>query len=684
MRKLATLAVLLSAAIVAGCSGGGSTVSTSTLPSAKAPVVAPSGNAKITMTIKRLIAPTVSNQSAGRSARTISQTAHGLKLEALGATGTAAYTTVYDLTATSTTQAIAACQIPIGIYTTCSVDFTPPLSTTAVRVSVCPDISCASGTLLSSGTVALTSSNFVKGMANAISVTLTGIATKMSIAAADPAPAGNKSIPIAVQLYDASGSVILGPDAYAGDVTLTSSDPAQTLTLTAVPNLDQQTAIGAAQNQGSATPTPIPQPSSSPSVSVTFNARFLQPVLAFTGTSTTPAFMLSASYSPAGGTPLTATLPITPMSINNHNTPGGSTLISVTGTTQVYSVRQDSAGNAYALAAFGSGKNAGFVALAPSTYATGTAYPITFSNVMTNTPGTVRNIGRAITGPDNNLWFTYCVRSVSTGACTSDAGFAKFDIMTHLYTEYPSKSGTTVGELVSTGSSLVAATTGSTVTPSIEVLPFSSGVPGTMNEVPFAPIAGTTSTTNPLTVPAPEAIVQIGTSTYVVENDHAGLPLTSGVSPTYIAQIDAAGNKIANTETVVNPAAPGLQLVFIASSATAIYFTDTAYDGQVFSYDPSSKVTTSFSIPNLSRTQAFGRDQFVIDGVGNFWFVQFDVNGGSRQVIMRDPLGTFNQANTSSLNFYNRLTTNGTQVFMSGYSSNGGGFYLLSACNNGC
>jgi hypothetical protein len=629
MRNLSITATALTlcAALFAGCSGGGSH---SSLPAVNAPVGTSSANSKVSLTVRRLTTtPAQVLQANKRTAKSISTVAAALKIEALTATGGSAATPVIQ-SLTDPTFLTSSC-VQSTIYTDCTVPANVPSTSTGIRVSVCPDAACAQPALDTAGIVVLTSANFTPGTANnAITVTLTGVPVAIKVFAQNLTPtinpvAGSPPILLVVQVYDADGAAILGPDAYTQPVIVdaTAAAPNWTLSVVSAQNLDQF---------ANGTPAPAITPQAN-QATVTLANRYVQAQLNFAGGSTAP-FTLTATMNNLPQGSITSSLTITPTTSSTFSAFNGTQVaFPITNPATAVSVSQDTTATIWARFSAGAAPGVSVLQqLSPSTLQpTGAQFPVS--------PAGTAVEGLWVNGPDGQMWSTYCVRS---GNACSAAGFVQFNISGHVYAYFPlpapvaPATNPIVFQAVNTGTSLIASDSGS----EIIVLPFTgsfpSSSPGSTSSVAWAPPPATASAALPL-VPAPQSIAQTGDGKlWVIENN------ATGGAQTYIAQVNAAGVKQPATESQMSPGSSLLQYIAYAanptSGSTIIAMSDNALTGQVYTYDTATKVITA--IASVSNLGTFPAQNFAIatyDSIGGLWFVSANAHGSGRTMNHIDP-----------------------------------------------
>jgi hypothetical protein len=269
------------------------------------------------------------------------------------------------------------------------------------------------------------------------------------------------------------------------------------------------------------------------------------------------------------------------------------------------------------------------------------------------------------TGPDNNLWATFCTPPASGGGClsTSPGGYVQFNITTHVFAYFPTKSGT-VSSFVPTATSLVGT---EELASNIAVLPFNGATPGTVNEVAFAPPAGLTGT--PASLPEPRTITTTGNGKIWVTEHNT-------LVQTFITQIDAGGNKIPGTENPLNSGSTNVTYVALAAptsaSSTTIMYTDIAENGELYTYDTAAKTFKGIAAPSLNLVPINGQGFGVFDPKGDFWYLSFD-EFGNGEMMNRidantgriDSFGVFFQIG-NGVGFTNGVSITNTQIIVGG------------------
>jgi hypothetical protein len=645
-RLSATVAIALCAALFAGCSGGGA--HSSSLPAVKA---ASGKSSQLTMTVRRLLTTNAQVLAANkRSTRSFSAPALGLKIDVLDANSTQISTATFDLAnlELNTQQ----CFQQSGIYTNCTLNVTAPSTSAKVRVTVCPDAACAQP-FLDQGLVTLT--NFVAGQANTVIVTMQGVPASVTVFAQNPAPlsgAGQVPIPLVVQVFDAEGAAILGPDAYnPTPVTVTESNSSHTtLSVQAVLSLDQQAANG---QGGAATPVPLPTPVQTPGPSVSIANRYVQPVLTFDGTGTAPTTITATI-----GNISSPGLVITP-TLTSPITASAGTLVTLGGSVIAVSTSSDAANNVWVRYSAGSANTSGLQQLDPTTFAT-------IGAVFLPPTGTVVT-GVWINGPDGGFWSTYC--SGTTDGCGA-AGFIRFDTSGHNYTFFPATTGVQIGQPVNTGTSLLAPDQAHSA---IAVLPFTGSLATTASEVAWSPPPATASLQLAF-IPAPQTIEPTGHNNkfWVVENN------STAFAQTYVAQVDVSGNKMPTTELKVSPGSSTVEYFAVAAPnmsagtlSSTITFTDNVTNGELYNFNTTTGGLTQFSASaNLGVVPVPGSSFGVYDSFGNYWYLTMDGFQSSKAMNRVD----VNTGRTDTLgiqlsNFADDVTLVGSTVIVSGLNN---------------
>ena len=651
-RLSASVALTLCAAIFAGCSGGGAH-SSSTLPA----IAASGQSSQLTMTVRRLLTTSAQVLAANkRSTKSFSQPALGLKIDVLDVNNVSLSTATFDLSnlQLNTSQ----CFQQSGIYTNCTVNATAPSTAATVRVTVCPDAACAQP-FLDQGSVALITTgankNFTPGQANAVTVTMTGVPASVTMFAQNPAPfsgAGQVTIPLVVQVFDAEGAAILGPDAYSTPVTVSESDSSHTtLSVQAALNLDQQAANG---QGGAATPAPVPTPVQTPGPSVSIANRYVQPVLTFDGTGTTPT-TITASI----GSIVSPGLVIAP-TLTSPTMALAGTLVTLGGSITAVSTSSDASSNVWVRYSAGSANTSGLQQLNANTFAP-------MNSVFLPPTGTVVS-GIWINGPDGGLWSTYCNRS--TGVCGA-AGFIRFDTTAHTYSFFPATTGASIGQPINTGTSLIAPDQAHS---GIAVLLFLGLAATTASEVAWSPPPATTSL-QPAFIPTPQTIEPTGHNNkfWVIENN------STAFAQTYVAQVDVSGNKMPATELKVSPGSSTVEYFAVAAPnmsvgplSSTITFTDNVANGELYNFNTATGGLTQFSASaNLGVIPVPGAAFGVYDAFGNYWYLTMDGGGASRAMNRID----VNTGRTDTLGIQlssaaDDVTLIGNNVIVSG-SNNG-------------
>ena len=198
---------------VSACSGGGTT---STLPSAPAKSAA-AGTARVTLNIK-IPAPPTGAAAVIRRPLYVSQNTQSAAIAVNGAAPV-----VVNLAAGS-----PACVTTAGVRT-CSVAVNAPVGADTFAETLYASTD-GSGAPLSQSTTAAT---ITAGIANVVNLALDGVVATITLALANAAPSAGSpaSINLTVNVLDASGAAIIGPDPFANPIALTDSDTSGATTL---------------------------------------------------------------------------------------------------------------------------------------------------------------------------------------------------------------------------------------------------------------------------------------------------------------------------------------------------------------------------------------------------------------------------------------------------------------------
>jgi streptogramin lyase len=619
MRALAVTAL----AALAACSGGGGALAPRTAGSLTA-----SGSANATLTFKRLIsAASTSATSAKRRPEELSAGANSLVIDATH-TGAAPYHAVFDISGATIGNGVTCTTDASGIYQTCSLQARLPLGDDAVTVAT-NTARDGSGTTLGSATIAITIKD---AQDNPFSVTLDGAVVSMRLFAGDPAPLTGTpvSIPLTVQLYDASDTVLIAPQSYAHAVTVSDLETtsATTLYTQVVQNSTQR-------YNGTAVPSPGP---SATAKTVTVADRYTMPFVSYNGTAI-PAFQVQATY----GT-LQASVTITPAAGAARTAGSGAATHALANTVRSYDPVYDATGKLWIT------QTGGKIASIDSTYTVTGTYSVSTSSV-------VRSLRSPVLGPDGALYIVSA--SVSNGLPVAPYYVTRFDPNTHAFTDYTTADE--VQHLTLANGAIVGAerTTGKVWT-----LPFNGTAAGTPSEFAVAvpPVADTTQ----VLLPLPTRVFPSGDGNlWVVETSY------SAVNGTWLAKYSPSGTKLSEAE--VDPQHPGRMLDAQAFDAAngSLWFVDLRNLNEFVRDDVASGTLTTYSVPRLYGDNSWNEfTQYEqLDANGNLFFVSYldnrigrvDRNTGRAEILNAGVAGN----NTYGM----ALAPNGTTLVVAGYGS---------------
>ena len=219
MRKQTVIvyALVASAAVFVGCSGGGqqSSVPATTAGGPNVPA-APQGMSKATFTLT--IPGGSSASAANRKPAYISSATQSMSIVVQNGTASPAAPVIANLTPGSPGCTAGA------TGTTCAVTVAAPVGNDTFVVTLYLGQN-GGGSVLSSATI---SGTVVAATANSFPVTLGGTATSVQVSVTNGnnlIPGGfATSLPVVVTARDASGAIIIGPGDYSNPITLTNAD----------------------------------------------------------------------------------------------------------------------------------------------------------------------------------------------------------------------------------------------------------------------------------------------------------------------------------------------------------------------------------------------------------------------------------------------------------------------------
>jgi streptogramin lyase len=615
IRALAVTAL----AALAACSGGGG----STLPAASpGGVVTSASTGHATLTFTRL-APPSATASHSRRPNEFSFGSNSLVVDATNANA-APYHAVFDISGAVIANGLN-CNADIsGIYTICSVQVLLPIGADTVTVAT-NTARDGSGTTLGSATIQTT----IKDQQdNQISMTLDGAVKTMGLFVSDPSPATGSvvNLPLTVQLYDATGTVLIAPQNYTQPVVITDPDTGSSTALyTQASQNSTQRYNGTAV---SATP-------SAKAKTISVPDRYTQPFFSYDGT-TSAAVTLTATFGA-----LTATATVTPSAPATRTAGANPHTFTLPSTVpRPFDPIFDNAGNLWTTVSGGA-----IAQLDATTRQVTATYAI---------PGGSRSFRSVTIGPDGAIWGNS--GTISNGATTAPWYVTRFDPVTHAFTDYP--AGDQVLHLVKTPSGLWGAERNIS---KLWQLPFAGTTAGaTPNEYSVA--APPVSDANPVLASLPTRIFPSADgNVWVVKTSFAT------VNGAWLAKYSTTGTLV--SEVRVNPAKPTAILDAQAIDSTGgIWFVDVTSANEFERYDTTNATVKTFAVPRLYGSDARSSltTYVTLDAADNLWFVnsldnrlgRIDRATGRVDLLGGTPGGNFNG-----------ITISGTTLAMVGYTS---------------
>jgi len=610
------LAVTALAALVA-CSGGGSA-----LPTASPGGLATAATGHATLSFTRL-APQSATASHSRRPNEFSFGSNSLVVDATNASASP-YHAVFDISGAVIANGLNCFTDASGIYQICSVQVLLPIGNDTVTVST-NSARDGSGTTLGSATIQTT----VKDQQdNQISMTLDGAVKTMGLFVSDPSPATGSvvNLSLTVQLYDATGTVLIAPQTYTQPVVITDPD---TSTSTA---LYTQASQNSTQrfNGTSVSTTP-----SAKAKTISVPDRYTQPFFSYDGT-TSAAVTLTATFGALSATAtITPSAPATrPAGANPHTFTLASTV------PRPFDPIFDNAGNLWTTVSGGA-----IAQLDATTRQVTATYALAGGN---------RSFRAVTIGPDGAIWGSS--GTVSNGALTAPWYVTRFDPATHAFKDYTTNDQ--VLHLVTAPSGLWGAERNIS---KLWQLPFTGTTAGTTaNEYSVA--APPVSDNNPVLASLPTRVFPSADGNlWVVKMSLAAL------NGAWLAKFSPAGTQL--SEVRVNTARPAAILEPQAiDAAGGIWFVDDTSANEFERYDTASADVKIFAVPRLYgfNAHSFFTTYVTLDPSANLWFVnafdnrlgRIDHVTGRVDLLSGTPGGNFNG-----------ITISGTTLVMVGYTS---------------
>lgn len=633
-RHLTRVLAVTALAALAACSGGGGTLpraSSGGSPSAgSAGAPAPLGSA--TLTFKRLIpSGTTAESGSKRSTRELSFGANSLVIDATQ-TGAAPYHAVYDISGAVIGNGVTCNADVSGIYQNCSMQVRLPVGndTLTVATNTARD---GSDTTLGSATITVTIKD---AQDNPLSITLDGAVASMRLFAADPAPRTGTAvaIPLIVQLYDASGTVLIAPQNYTQPVVLTDNDTTTNSSL-----YTQATQNSTQRYNGTPPANSSPSPTAK---SVSVPDRYTVPYLSWNGVGSA-SFTITATF---GG--LTSTATITPAANAARN--AGTTYAShaLANTVRSYDPVYDSHGTLWVT------QTGGKIASIDTS-----AWTVTGTYTVGTAAGT-RSLRSPVLGPDGALYMDSA--TISNGAAVAPFYVTRFDPVAHTFTDIPTPNDEVLHLTVANGA-LVGAERNAV---KVWTLPFSGGTAGTPSEFAVTLPPNLPDQTQVL-LPLPTRIFPSGDGNLlVVETSYAA------VDGTWVAKYSPSGTKISDNLL-------GAQRELDAQAIDAngsIWFVDLENLNEFDRMDQLGSALTVVAVPRLYGQNS--SNEFTayaqVDTNGNLFFISYQdgrVGRVDRASGRVDMLNAYGSGNIYGL----ALSPDGKTLVGAGYSS---GPYLLT------
>jgi streptogramin lyase len=608
-------------AALAACSGGGSALST---PAANA--LPQAGNGQATLSFTRL-APQTGTAAKTRRPNEFSFAANSLVVDATNPNASP-YHAVFDISGAVITNGLNCSADVSGIYQTCSVQVLLPLGNDSVTVAT-NSARDGSGTTLGSATAAFT---VVDKQNNVLAMALDGAVKSMKLFVSDPNPATGTAVnlPLTVQLYDATGTVLIAPQNYTSPVTITDPDTGSST------SLFTQTSQNSTQRyQG----TGVAAAPSAKAKSISVPDRYTQPFFFYDGT-TSAAVTLTATF----GT-LTATVTITP-SAQAARTAGanGQTTTLASPAPRAYDPIFDKNGNLWTTV------SGGIASLNATTHQITATYSVPAG----------RSFRAPVIGPDGAIWAV----SGTANNGTTGAPFyvTRFDPVSHAFTDYATPSDEVI-RLVSTPSGLWGVERNAA---KLWQLPFSGASPvaaATANEYPV--VAPPQADSTPVLASLPTRIFPSADGNlWVVSTSFAT------VNGAWVSKYSPAGAKIGN-DVRVNPARPTAILDAQAIDSTGkIWFTDSTSQNEFERYDTAAGTVAIFAVPRLygSNARSLITTYSTVDASDNFWFINSLDGRIGRIDHVTGRVDLLNGPN----NNYNSMTISGTTFVLDGFTNAAG------------
>jgi hypothetical protein len=203
--------------LLSGCGGGGSSLPS--IQSKSAPAVTPASTPQSVTVALRIPAVTSAASAATRRPQYVSVNTQSATIAVNGGTPVAANLAVGSPNCTAAT----------GGGRTCTISISAPIGTDTFAENLYASTN-GTGAVLSQNT---TSATITAGQANTVNLVLDGVVASIALSLATTAPpiGTPATIPLTVNINDASNATIIGSDPLANPITLTDSDTSGATTL---------------------------------------------------------------------------------------------------------------------------------------------------------------------------------------------------------------------------------------------------------------------------------------------------------------------------------------------------------------------------------------------------------------------------------------------------------------------
>lgn len=580
-RHLTRALAVTALAALAACSGGGGTMPRTSPPGSAG---APAALGSATLTFKRLVpSGTTAESGSKRTTRELSYGANSLVIDA-AQTGAASYHAVYDISGAVIGNGVTCTADVSGIYQNCSMPVRLPVGDDTLTVAT-NSARDGSGATLGSATIPVTIKD---AQDNPISITLDGAVASMRLFTADPAPmAGTpENIALIVQLYDASGTVLIAPQKYTQPVVLTDDDTSGNSSL-----YTQATQNSTQRYNGTPPANASPSPTAK---TVSVPDRYTVAYVSWNGVAA-GSFTITATFGS-----LTTTTTISPSAANqNRNAGTVYATHSLANTVRSYDPVYDSHGTLWVT------QTGGKIASIDTT-----GYTVTGTYAVA--ANGARSLRAPVLGPDGALYMDSA--TVSNGAAVAPFYVTRFDPVAHTFSDIPTPNDEVLHLTVANGAIVGAERNAGKVW----TLPFSGGTAGTPAEFAVAvpPVVDTT----PALLPLPTRVFPSSDGNlWVAETSYAS------VDGTWLAKYSTAGAKLSESEI-----GPQRELDAQAIDPTrndGIWFADLMNLNEL---DLVAQAGGGMSSQPYAVPRLYGQDatnEFtayaILDGAGNLYFISY-------------------------------------------------------------